>query len=65
MAPGGWPSRHATDEAAGDERIQFAFAGQISEMPARGTVRLEDAIDACVHLVQTGSVTEKLKWQDD
>ena len=65
IAPGGWPSRHATDDFAGRELLQYTLAGQISEVPACGTVAIQNAIDACVRFMQNGDVNGSLSWEDD
>jgi hypothetical protein len=65
IAPGGWPSRHTVDDAAGVGLVRFTLAGQISEVPLRGTVEIEDAIDACVSFMATGKIDEMLKWDCD
>ena len=65
IAPGGWPSRHAVDDAAGEALAQFKLAEQISEVQMRGTISIEDAIDATVDFMTTGKINSKLKWEDD
>jgi len=65
VAPGGWPSRHAVDEAAGEGLVRFRLAGQISEVPLRGTVAVQDAIDTCVNFMATGKIDKTLEWTDD
>ncbi|MEI7768004.1 MAG: Imm1 family immunity protein [Phycisphaerae bacterium] len=65
IAAGGRPSRHATDDAAGDGLVQYTLAGQMSEVPLRGTVRFDDAVDTCVDFMKTGSISEKLTWEED
>jgi len=65
IAPGGWPSRHAVDDSAGAGLAKYKLAGQMSEVPMRGTVALDDAIDACVDFMTTGTVGGKLNWEDD
>ena len=65
LAPGGWPSRHAVDNTAGEGFVEYTLAGQLSEIQLRGTIPVEDAMDACLEFMRTGKITEALEWEED
>ena len=65
IAPGGWPSRHAVDNKAGDGLVEYMLAGHVSQVQLRCTVNIDDAIDACIEFMETEKTTEKLEWQED
>jgi hypothetical protein len=65
IAPGGWPSRHAVDPAAGEGYVQYKLVGQETEVHLRGTVPVQDAINACLEFMRNGKIAEALQWQED
>lgn len=62
---GGWPSRHVVDDTAEDGLVHYMFTEQFTEIPLRYTIRIEEAIQACVTFMATGKIDDSLQWEED